>query len=95
MSRHFPQIEEIEEWTNKYTGLTLKPSDGAEGERQANFSQNKDGIARRNAFFNPTPKKITRQEGEEEAEAAGAPDGAPAVEGAGRFAGGAPAPPWW
>ena len=68
MSRHFPQIEEIHEWTNEYTGLTFRPAEGAEGERQGTFSSSKEGIARRNAFFNPSRVKIVRESEEKEAE---------------------------
>jgi len=68
MSRHFPQIEEIQQWTNEYTGVTLRPSEGSEGERQGTFTNNKEGIERRNAFFNPSRVKIVRQEEEQQAE---------------------------
>lgn len=68
MSRHFPAIEELTEWKNEYTGKMSRPADGAEGERQGTFSQNSQGISRRNEFFNPKPIKIVRQEEEQVAE---------------------------
>lgn len=73
MKRHFafPPVEDLDSWKNEYTGTVLQASDGQEAAKQTiKNNVSKEGLERRNAFFQGSskPKHIDRSEGEQEAE---------------------------
>ena len=73
MKRHFafPPVEDLDSWKNEYTGTVLQASDPQEAVKQTvKNNVSKEGLERRNAFFQGSskPKHIDRSGGEQEAE---------------------------
>jgi hypothetical protein len=73
MKRHFafPPVEDLDSWKNEYTGATHQAADAQEAAKQSvKNNPSKEGLERRNAFFQGSskPKHVDRYEGEQEAE---------------------------
>lgn len=72
MKRHFafPPLDDIDTWKNEYTGKVYQANDGQEASKQKKqISNSKEGIDRRNAFFEGKTKvKQDRSEENQEAE---------------------------